>query len=480
MVFQPVLYVIGYLLSALSIILCIPAGVDAFYGDNQWQSFTFASLISLFFGIILILANKSDDLSINLKQAFLLTTLSWVFIAIFGSLPFIFSDLELSFTDALFESMSGITTTGSTVLSGLDNLPHGILIWRSLLQWIGGIGIVVIAIAFLPILKVGGMQLFHSESSDSSQKVLPRAGQIASIIGIIYASLTILCALLLWLFGMPTFDSIAHSMTTLATGGFSTSDMSIAKYNNVNIEFIICIFMILGSLPFVLYLQTLRGNVSAIFKDNQVQLFILLIVTSVLIVTFWKYQNTASFFNNFRSSFFNTISIFTGTGYTTQNFNNWGSFITILFLFLMLVGGCAGSTTCGIKIFRLQILYQTAKIQIFKLLNPHGVSVAKYNKIPVSESITSSVMGYFFMFIVSYVLITLILSFLGNDFLTSLSGAATSLANVGPGLGNVIGPSKTFAGLSDITKWVLIIGMLTGRLELLSVIIILTPSFWKN
>ena len=480
MVFQPVLYVIGYLLSALSIILCIPAGVDAFYGDNQWQSFTFASLISLFFGIILILANKSDDLSINLKQAFLLTTLSWVFIAIFGSLPFIFSDLELSFTDALFESMSGITTTGSTVLSGLDNLPHGILIWRSLLQWLGGIGIVVIAIAFLPILKVGGMQLFHTESSDSSQKVLPRAGQIASIIGIIYASLTILCALLLWLYGMPTFDSIAHSMTTLSTGGFSTSDMSIAKYNNVNIEFIICIFMILGSLPFVLYLQTLRGNVSAIFKDNQVQLFILLIVTSVLIVTFWKYQNTASFFNNFRSSFFNTISIFTGTGYTTQNFNNWGSFITILFLFLMLVGGCAGSTTCGIKIFRLQILYQTAKIQIFKLLNPHGVSVAKYNKIPVSESITSSVMGYFFMFIVSYVLITLILSFLGNDFLTSLSGAATSLANVGPGLGNVIGPSKTFAGLSDITKWVLIIGMLTGRLELLSVIIILTPSFWRN
>mgnify|MGYP000551283565 CR=1 FL=1 len=480
MVFQPVLYVIGYLLSALSIILCIPAGVDAFYGDNQWQSFTFASLISLFFGIILILANKSDDLSINLKQAFLLTTLSWVFIAIFGSLPFIFSDLELSFTDALFESMSGITTTGSTVLSGLDNLPHGILIWRSLLQWIGGIGIVVIAIAFLPILKVGGMQLFHTEASDSSQKVLPRAGQIASIIGIIYASLTILCALLLWLFGMPTFDSIAHSMTTLATGGFSTSDMSIAKYNNANIEFIICIFMILGSLPFVLYLQTLRGNVSAIFKDNQVQLFILLIVTSVLIVTFWKYQNTASFFNNFRSSFFNTISIFTGTGYTTQNFNNWGSFITILFLFLMLVGGCAGSTTCGIKIFRLQILYQTAKIQIFKLLNPHGVSVAKYNKIPVSEAITSSVMGYFFMFIVSYVLITLILSFLGNDFLTSLSGAATSLANVGPGLGNVIGPTKTFAGLSDTTKWVLIIGMLTGRLELLSVIILLTPSFWKN
>ena len=480
MIFQPVLYVIGYLLSALSIILCIPAGVDAFYGDNQWQSFTFASLISLFFGIILILANKSDNFSITLKQAFLLTTLSWVFIAVFGSLPFIFSDLKLSFTNALFESMSGITTTGSTILSGLDNLPHGILIWRSLLQWIGGIGIVVIAIAFLPILKVGGMQLFHTESSDSSEKVLPRAGQIAIIIGMIYLFLTIICAVLLWKFKMPIFDSIAHSMTTLATGGFSTSDMSIGKYNSINIELVICVFMILGSLPFVLYLQTLRGNYSVLLKDSQVRFFILLVITSVLIVTFWKYQNTASFFDSFRSSLFNTISIFTGTGYKTQNFNNWGSFIIVLFLFLMLVGGCAGSTTCGIKIFRLQILYQSAKIQIFKLLNPHGVSVAKYNKIPISESITSSVMGYFFMFIISYIIVTLILSFLGNDFLTSLSGAATSLANVGPGLGNVIGPNKTFAELSDITKWVLIIGMLIGRLELLSVIIILTPSFWRN
>ena len=480
MIFQPVLYVIGYLLSALSIIFCIPAGVDAYYGDNQWQAFTFSSLISLFFGIILILANKSDNFNMSIKQTFLFTTLSWVFIAFFGSLPFVFSGLELSFTDAFFESMSGITTTGSTVLSGLDNLPHSIIIWRSLLQWIGGIGIVVIAIAFLPILKVGGMQLFHTESSESSEKVLPRAGQIASIIGLIYFGLTMLCALLLWIFGMPIFDSIAHSMTTLATGGFSTSDMSIGKYNNVNVEFTISIFMILGSLPFVLYLQTLRGNPSAIFKDSQVKVFVLLIIASVLIVTFWKYQNTATFLNNFRSSFFNTISIFTGTGYTTQDFNNWGHFIIVLFLFLMVIGGCAGSTTCGIKIFRLQILYQTAKIQIFKLLNPHGVSVAKYNKIPISEAITSSVMGYFFMFIISYVLFTLILSFLGNDFLTSISGAATSLANVGPGLGNVIGPSKTFAGLSDITKWVLILGMLIGRLELLSVIIILTPSFWKN
>ena len=478
--FRPVLYIIGFLLSALAVLICIPGIVDAYFGNEDWQIFIYTSLISLFIGVILILANKSENFSLTVKQAFLLTTLSWVFIAFFGSIPFIFSNLKLSFTNAFFESMSGITTTGSTVISGLDNLPQGILLWRSLLQWIGGIGIIVIAISILPILKVGGMQLFHTETSDTSEKVLPRAAQIANAIAAIYLSLTVICAIFLWYFGMPIFDSIAHSMTTIATGGFSTSDQSIGKFDNVNIEIVISIFMILGSLPFVLYLQAVRGNISFLFKDSQVRFFLTLIVFSVLIVTFWKYQSTATFFNNFRSSFFNTISIFTGTGYTTQDFNNWGPFITVLFLFLMVVGGCAGSTTCGIKIFRIQILYQSAKIQIFRLLNPHGVLVAKYNKMPVSDSIISSVMGYFFLFIITYIVITLILSFLGNDFLTSLSGAATSLANVGPGLGNVIGPNNTFAELSDLTKWVLIASMLIGRLELLSVIIILTPSFWKN
>ena len=478
--FRPVLYIIGFLLSALAVLICIPGIVDAYFGNEDWQIFIYTSLISLFIGVILILANKSENFSLTVKQAFLLTTLSWVFIAFFGSIPFIFSNLKLSFTNAFFESMSGITTTGSTVISGLDNLPQGILLWRSLLQWIGGIGIIVIAISILPILKVGGMQLFHTETSDTSEKVLPRAAQIANAIAAIYLSLTVICAIFLWYFGMPIFDSIAHSMTTIATGGFSTSDQSIGKFDNVNIEIVISIFMILGSLPFVLYLQAVRGNISFLFKDSQVRFFLTLIVFSVLIVTFWKYQSTSAFLDNLRPSFFNTISIFTGTGYTTENFNNWGSFIVILFLFLMVLGGCAGSTTCGIKIFRLQILYQTAKIQIFKLLNPHTVMLPKYNKLPVSDSITASVMGYFFMFIISYIFLTLILSFLGNDFLTSLSGAATSIANVGPGLGNVIGPTKTFAEISEISKWTLIIGMLIGRLELFAVLVLLTPTFWKD
>ena len=477
---RPVFYIIGFLLCALSLILCIPGIVDAYFGNPEWEIFIFTSLISLFVGIILILANKNKEFSLSIRHAFLLTTISWIFIAFFGSIPFIFSDLKLSFTNAFFEAMSGITTTGSTVISGLDGLPHGILLWRSLLQWIGGIGIIVIAIAILPILKIGGMQLFHTESSDSSEKVLPRAAQVASAIGIIYFSLTLLCVLFLKICGMPIFDSIAHAMTTISTGGFSTSDDSIGKYNNLNIEIVISIFMVLGSLPFVLYLQTVRGNILSLFKDSQVRFFLLLVFLSVFIVAFWKYQNTADFFNNFRSSFFNTISVFTGTGYTTQNFNNWGSFITVLFLFLMVIGGCAGSTTCGIKIFRLQILYQAARVQIFKLLQPHTVIVPKYNKVPVSESIIMSVMGYFFMFIVTYIVLTLALSFLGNDLLTSLSGAATSIANVGPGLGNVIGPYKTFAQISDPSKWVLIIGMLIGRLELLAVIVLLTPTFWKD
>ena len=233
--FRPVFYIIGFLLSALSVIMCIPGILDAYLGNDEWQVFIFTSLICLFVGVLLILANKSNNFSLSIRQAFLITTLSWVFVALFGCIPFIFSNLQLSFTNAFFESMSGITTTGSTVISGLDNLPKGILIWRSLLQWIGGIGIIVIAVAILPILKIGGMQLFHTESTDSSGKVLPRAAQIAIAIGTIYFSLTLLCAFFLWFFGMSFFDAIAHSMTTLATGGFSTSDSSIGKFNNVNI-----------------------------------------------------------------------------------------------------------------------------------------------------------------------------------------------------------------------------------------------------
>ena len=480
MEFRPVFYIIGFLLSALSILMCIPGIIDAYLGNDEWQVFIITSLICLFVGVIFILANKSSDFNLSIRQAFLLTTLSWVFIALFGCIPFIFSNLQLSFTDAFFESMSGITTTGSTVISGLDSLPHGILFWRSLLQWLGGIGIIVIAIAILPILNIGGMQLFQSESSVSSEKVLPRAAQIANAIGTIYLSLTLLCAFFLWFYGMSFFDAINHSMTTIATGGFSTSDNSIGKFNNLNIEIVISIFMLLGSLPFVLYLQTVKGNIFSLFKDSQVQSFLLLVLFSIITVAFWKYQTTGNFFANFRSSIFNTISIFTGTGYSTQDFNNWGSFTTILFLFLMVIGGCAGSTTCGIKIFRLQILYQTAKAQIVKLLQPHSVIIPKYNKMPVSEAITTSVMGYFFMFIITYIILILILSFLGNDILTSLSGAASSIANVGPGLGNVIGPTKTFAELSDPSKWVLILGMLIGRLELLAVIVLLTPTFWKD
>ena len=477
--YKTVFYTLGLLQIILGVFMLIPI-ISQLVFDQFNSTFLVSSIITIIFGSLFVISNLSHEKKISLQGAFILTALAWISIATFGSLPFYFSVLNLSFTDSFFESMSGITTTGSTIITNLNAVPKGILLWRALLQWLGGIGIIIMAITLMPIMNVGGMQLFKISSIDTSEKILPKSKQISLRLILIYSILTVSCGFFYKIFGMNYFDSLTHSMTTLATGGFSTSDMSIGKYDNINIEFTIGIFMILGSLPFILYLQTLKGNLSVIFKDSQVQFFIFLVIISILIVTFWRYQNTASLFNNFRPAFFNTISIFTGTGYTTQDFNSWGPFIIILFLFLMLVGGCAGSTTCGIKIFRLQILYQSAKVQIFKLLNPHGVSLAKYNKKPVSGDITSSVMGYFFMFIISYIIIALILSFLGNDFLTSLSGAATSLANVGPGLGNVIGPTKTFAELSDITKWVLISGMLIGRLELLSVFIILTPAFWRN
>ena len=479
--YKTVFFAIGVLLVILGAFMLIPFFVQFIY-DEKNNTFLLSALVTAFIGTLLVLTNLEENKKLNLQQAFLLTTLSWLGIAIFGCLPFLLSNLNLSLVDAFFESMSGITTTGSTIITNLDDAPKSILIWRAILQWLGGIGVIVMAITILPLLNIGGMQLFRMESSDTAEKILPKTREITLIISIIYLALTFTCGISYWAVGMNIFDSIAHSMTTIATGGFSTYSGSIGHFQNPRIEIISIIFIVLGSIPFIAYLKFVKGDKKIFFKDAQIKGLIYILIISILLMFLYLMLSNKeySFSENLRISTFNVVSVLSGTGYVTADFSSWGEFPLIFFLFLMFIGGCAGSTTCGIKIFRLQILYQSAKIQIFKLLNPHGVSVAKFNKMPVSESISSSVMGYFFMFIVIYILITLILSFVGNDFLTSLSGAATSLANVGPGLGNVIGPTKTFAALSDTTKWVLIIGMLIGRLELLSVIILLTPSFWKN
>tara|TARA_B100000287_G_scaffold301997_1_gene285072 strand:- start:173 stop:1501 length:1329 start_codon:yes stop_codon:yes gene_type:complete len=440
-----------------------------------------ASIITIIFGVLFFLSNLDHNKNIDLPQAFILTALSWVSIAIFGSLPFIFSDLSLKFTDAFFESMSGITTTGSTIITDLDNAPKGILLWRAILQWLGGIGIILMAITLMPLMNIGGMQLFKISSNDSAEKILPKSKEISLRLIIIYSILTFTCGLFYKVFGMNYFDSLTHSMTTIATGGFSNYNDSIGHFNSALIEINAIIFIILGSIPFIAYIKYLNGDKKIFYKDSQISFFLKTIIISVFIIFIFlllKNINSETFL--LREVIFNVVSILTGTGYVTTNYSDWGSFPLIFFLILMFIGGCAGSTACGLKIFRIHILYKFFVMQLKKYIYPRGVFVLKYGDSVLNEKFISSIISFVFLYIVIFFIITMLLSISGLDFITAVSGAATSISNVGPGLGGIIGPNGNFSLLPDFSKWVLSIGMILGRLELFAIIVLFIPSFWKR
>ena len=354
---KTVFFIVGILLIILGIFMIVPYMVQLIYEENS-NSFFSSSIITIFIGTLTVLASLKKENQLNLQQAFLFSTLSWFSIALFGSLPFLLSDLELTFSEAFFESMSGITTTGSTVISDLDNSPKSILLWRAIMQWLGGVGIIVMATTVMPLLKVGGMQVFKSDSS-GTEKILPKTIEVAFAIISIYTILTLGCVISYWLQGMNIFDSISHALTTLATGGFSTHNESIGYFNSPGIELTAIIFIILGSLPFIAYLKFIKGNKKIFFEDAQIRGFVYLLLSSILIMFIYLFLNNTdySIIDNIRISSFNVISILSGTGYVTDDFGLWGEFPLIFFLFLMFIGGCAGSTTCGIKIFRLQILF---------------------------------------------------------------------------------------------------------------------------
>ena len=476
--YKTVFFTLGILQIILGIFMLIPIFVQFFFNEID-SSFFGASIITIIFGTLFFLSNLDHDKKLNLQQAFLLTALSWLSIAIFGSLPLIFSEVNFSFTNAFFESMSGITTTGSTIIPNLEEMPKAILLWRAILQWLGGIGIIVMAITLMPIMNVGGMQLFKISNSDSSEKILPKSKEIALRLIYIYSGLTTLCAISYKILGMNTFDSITHSMTTIATGGFSNYNESIGFFNSFSIEISAMIFIILGSLPFIAYIKFLNGNRRIFFSDIQIRTFLKIILISILILSIYLFLDKSSELN-FRTVLFNVISILTGTGYVNAQFDNWGGFPLIIFIVLMFIGGCAGSTTCGIKIFRFQILYSFILNQLKKIIYPKGIFVLKYNQSPVDDKFTASIISFIYMYLVIFFAITALLSLTGLDFITSISGAATSISNVGPGLGSTIGPNGNFSSLPDISKWILSFGMILGRLELFAILVLFLPSFWRN
>ena len=437
--FRPIVFLIGILLSALAVVMLIPVLVDVLTGYSRDASvFAVSAGFTLFIGVSAVLAARADEPEIDVRQSFVLAALGWAVAAAFAALPLGFSDLGLDPTSAFFEAMAGVTSTAATAITGLDGAPPGILLWRALLQWFGGFGMIAIAITVLPVLQVGGMQIFRLESAGGAQRVLPRAAQILTGVGLIYVGLTAACATALWATGMTGFEAVVHAMTTISTGGFSTSDQSIAHFRSGAVEAIVILFMILGSLPFLLYLQALR------------------------------------------MAAFNIVSVVTGTGFTTASYDTWGGVAIAAFLFLMVVGGCAGSTSSGIKIFRFQVIYEAADVQIKRLIQPSGLFVPEFNERPIPDTVANAVMGFFFLFAASYAILALGLGAMGLDTLTCLSGAASAIANVGPGLGPVIGPEGNYAALPDGAKWLLSFGMLVGRLDLYTVLVLFVPAFWRG
>ena len=478
--YKTVFFTLGVLQIILGLSMIIPI-ITQFIFNELDAGFIGSGIVCIIFGILFFLSNLDHNKKLNLQQAFLLTSLSWITIAIFGSLPFVFSSLNLSFTDAFFESMSGITTTGSTIITNLDSTPKAILLWRALLQWLGGIGIIVMAITLMPIMNVGGMQLFKISASHNAEKIFPKSKEISLKLITIYLSLTIICSIFYNIFGMNFFDSVTHSMTTIATGGFSNYNESIGYFDSTLIEFTSIIFIFLGSLPFIAYIKFLNGDKKIFFTDSQIRLFFKITLISIVILIFYLILKNGNLDEtNIISLSFNVISILTGTGYVTEDFSNWGNFSIIFFLVLMFIGGCAGSTTCGIKIFRIQILYQFISNQLKKIVYPRGVFLIKYEKNNIDDKFMSSIISFIYLYIIIFFIITALLSISGLDFVTSISGAATSISNVGPGIGENIGPNGNFSQLSSSSKWILSLGMIMGRLEIFAILILFIPSFWRK
>ncbi|MGP9822199.1 TrkH family potassium uptake protein [Salinarimonas sp. NSM] len=480
---RPIAALVGGTLVALGTTMAAPLILDLALANPDWRAFTAGMIFTIGFGALLLVIGRGGlDTGLSLRQAFVLTPTAWTAVALFAALPLYFSDyaqLRDSFTNSFFESMSGLTTTGSTVIVGLDAAPPGLLLWRAILQWLGGIGIVATAIAILPALGVGGMQLFRTESSDRSEKVLPRMRDIAAAIGGVYLTITVACALCYWAAEMTMFEAVAHALTTVSTGGFSTSDMSMGKFGP-EVHWIAVVFMLAGAIPFVLYVQMARGR-GDIFFDSQVRTLLGLLAAVILLVAIWlTASDTYAFADAARHAALNAVSVVTTTGYASTDYLVWGNFAVGLFFALTFIGGCTGSTSGGMKIFRFEVMALMLRNHFRRLIYPRGVFSQTYAGKPLPDDVVGSVVVFISLFFVCYSLVTLALMTFGLDFVTAISASVTAMANVGPGLGPIIGPAGNFAPLPDGAKWILSFAMLLGRLELFTVLILFTPGFWKE
>lgn len=478
--FRPVLFVCGIVAWVMAGLLLVPALYSWWAGDQETMAFVFAALGVGVCGGLLLAPGYTEPFSLNARQLYLLTSLSWLLLSFFSALPFLLTTHPMSVADAVFEAVSGITTTGSTVLSHLAQTPPSLLLWRSMLQWVGGFGVIGMAVTILPFLRVGGMRLFQTESSDWSDKSMPRFQNMARGLMVVYCGMTALCSLSYWLAGMTLFDAINHAMTTVSTGGYATDDSSMGRFS-LTILWISTLFMMLGGMPFTLFIRLLHTRKLRSLQDDQVKAFVMIVVGLVLALTLQQWLTTnRDPFEILTHAAFNIVSVITTTGFASEDYTQWSMFAVALFFFVTFIGGCSGSTSGGMKIFRFQLSWSFLHEQMQKLVHPRGVFTVRYNGKPVSDDIMGSAVAFSFLFFLVLTATTVALVLTGLDFVTALTGAATALTNVGPGLGDTIGPAGNFASVPEAGKWLLCFAMILGRLELLTVMVLLTPIFWRG
>lgn len=479
---QPVLMINGYLISVLGVAMLFPAMIDMFYAGAKWSPFITSSMVTLFIGISLFLGNKTKIEKISLQQGYLLTTISWVSLTLLAALPFMLFGIVPGFADALFEAMSGLSTTGATAIKDLEVLPKSILLWRSMLNGLGGIGIVIFAVALLPFLGIGGMQIFQRENSDLNDKFMPKFNYIAKRILIVYFLLLAVCAICLYWAGMSIFEALNYAMSSIATGGFATKNASVGYYDSVSIEMILTLFMYLGALPMTFYILLVQKREIHSLRSTQVVAFTKILFFYILFTAIWLtyddvYEN---FWQSLRYATFNIVSIVTTTGYVSTDYMKWGPLAGTLFIIFAMTGGCTGSTSGSVKVFRWQVVWAYLKQSLIVATEPNRVMPIKIGKLATGGSIVSSVFVFLSAFMGTLVVLTVLVAMTGLDFETAFSAVVACVTNSGPGIGPIVGPAGTFAPLSDFAKYMLVLAMLLGRLEVLTVLVIFTKSFWRN